>query len=62
MDKRIVSIVLDSATDDKLKDYSEKLIRKIKSQCRCPYKYKNDDNIHADMDHCLQKPKPYFQS
>lgn len=25
MDKRIVSIVLDSATDDKLKDYSEKL-------------------------------------
>lgn len=25
MEKRIVSIVLDSATDDKLKDYSEKL-------------------------------------
>lgn len=25
MEKRIVSIVLDSATDDKLKDYSDKL-------------------------------------
>ncbi len=25
MEKRIVSIVLDSVTDDKLKDYSEKL-------------------------------------